>query len=146
MILFFLHHMERVLLANTIHYTIRGWPCRTTVGYRDGVGWQVIELRQSVFQLHDRTATISGRYSKGITMLSKQIVSVVDFGMALTDTSPVQPSSSVASASSTTYVAMAAPGSALHEINRRRVVLPVLQQMSTNLKTRYSNRPYVDTS
>ena len=79
-------------------------------------------------------------------MLSKQIVSVVDFGMALTDTSPVQPSNSVASASSTTYVAMAAPGSALHEINRRRVVLPVLQQMSTNLKTRYSNRPYVDTS
>ena len=54
------------------------WPYRTTVGYRDGPGWQVIELCQSVFQLDEREAPLDAGYKKLITLLSKKIISLVD--------------------------------------------------------------------
>lgn len=41
-------------------YTIDQWPYRTTVGYLDGQGWQVLELCQSVFQLDERELAIPG--------------------------------------------------------------------------------------
>ena len=62
------------------------WPYRTTLGFRDNLGWQVIELRQSVFQLDDREAAINPPYLCLLTLLSKNIVSVADFGMVLTST------------------------------------------------------------
>ena len=96
------------------HYTISDWPYRTTVGYRDGVGWQVIELCQSVFQLDDRAAPISGGYNQLITLLSKDVVSIVDFGMAMSGVSAVQPVIPAASASSGGGSAMTDSGGALH--------------------------------
>ena len=59
---------------------------RTTLGFRDDLGWQVIELCQSVFQLDEREAVISPPYQCLLTLLSKNIVSVADFGMVLTST------------------------------------------------------------
>ena len=96
------------------HYTISDWPYRTTVGYRDGVGWQVIELCQSVFQLDDRAAPISGGYNQLITLLSKDVVSIVDFGMAMSGVSASQPVIPATSASSGGDSAMTDPGGALH--------------------------------
>ena len=54
------------------NHTIDEWPYRTTVGYHDSHGWQVIELCQSVFQLDDRAAPVSGGYRKLVTLLSKR--------------------------------------------------------------------------
>ena len=64
------------------NHTIDEWPYRTTVAYRDGQGWQVIELCQSVFQLDEREAPLEG-FNKLITLLSKNIISLVDFGMVM---------------------------------------------------------------
>ena len=46
------------------NHTIDEWPYRTTVGYRDGPGWQVIELCQSVFQLDEREAPLDAGYTR----------------------------------------------------------------------------------
>ena len=62
------------------------WPYRTTLGFRDNLGWQVIELCQSVFQLDEREAAINPPYQCLLTLLLKNIVSVADFGMVLTST------------------------------------------------------------
>ena len=116
------------------HYTISNWPYRTTVGYRDGVGWQVIELCQSVFQLDDRAAPISGGYSKLITILSKKVVSIVDFGMAMTDTSPVQPSNPTASASCASDAATTGVGGALHGLGGAQQTTGVAASATTGTK------------
>ena len=110
------------------HYTISDWPYRTTVGYRDGVGWQVIELCQSVFQLDDRAG-----FSKLLTILSKQVVSIVDFGMAMTDTSPVQPSNPTASASSVSDVPMTGAGGALHGLGGAQRMTGVTASATTSV-------------
>ena len=60
------------------------WPYRTTLGFRDHHGWQVIELCQSVFQLDDREAVIDPPFQRLLTLLSKKVVSAVDFGMVVT--------------------------------------------------------------
>ena len=60
------------------------WPYRTTLGFRDHHGWQVIELCQSVFQLDERKAMIDPLFQRLLTLLSKNIVSVADFGMVVT--------------------------------------------------------------
>ena len=60
------------------------WPYRTTPGFRDDLGWQVIELCQSAFQLDEREAAINPLYQCLLTLLSKNLVSVADFGMVLT--------------------------------------------------------------
>ena len=62
------------------------WPYRTTLGFGDNIGWQVIELRHSVFQLDERAAANNPPYQRLLTLLSKDIVSVADFGMVLTST------------------------------------------------------------
>ena len=115
------------------HYTIHDWPYRTRVGYRDGVGWQVIELCQSVFQLDDRAAPISGGYSKLLTILSKQVVSIVDFGMTMTDTSPVQPGNPTASASSVSDVPMTGAGGALHGLGGAQQMTGVAASATTSV-------------
>ena len=114
------------------HYTISDWPYRTTVGYRDGVGWQVIELCQSVFQLDDRAAPISGGYSKLLTMLSKQIVSIVDFGMAMTNISPVQPSKPRASVPSMSDSPMTGGDGALHGLGGAQQLTGVAASATTS--------------
>ncbi len=65
------------------NHTIDEWPYRTTVGYRDDQGWQILELCQFVFQLDEREAPIDGGYKKLVTLLSKNIISLVDFGMVM---------------------------------------------------------------
>ena len=60
------------------------WPYRTTLGFRDHIGWQVIELCQSVFQLDDREAVINPPYQRLLTLLSKNVISVAEFGMVVT--------------------------------------------------------------
>ena len=60
------------------NHTIHEWPYRTTVGYHDTHGWQVLELCESVFQLDERATPISGGYWKLVTLLSKNIISVVE--------------------------------------------------------------------
>ena len=92
----------------------------------------MIELCQSVFQLDDRAAPISGGYSKLLTMLSKQVVSIVDFGMAMTDTSPVQPGNPTASASSVSDVPMTGTGGALHGVGGAQQMTGVAASATTS--------------
>ena len=113
------------------HYTISDWPYRTTIGYRDGVGWQVIELCQSVFQLDDRAAPISGGYNQLITVLSKDVVSIVDFGMVMSGVSAVQPVIPEASASSGGGSAMTDSGGALHGLGGAQQTTSVLSSGAT---------------
>ena len=113
------------------HYTISDWPYRTTIGYRDGVGWQVIELCQSVFQLDDRAASISGGYNQLITVLSKDVVSIVDFGMVMSGVSAVQPVIPEASASSGGGSAMTDSGGALHGLGGAQQTTSVLSSGAT---------------
>ena len=113
------------------HYTISDWPERTTIGYRDGVGWQVIELCQSVFQLDDRAAPISGGYNQLITVLSKDVVSIVDFGMVMSGVSAVQPVIPEASASSGGTSAMTDSGGALHGLGGAQQTTSVLSSGAT---------------
>ena len=88
------------------NHTIDEWPYRTTVGYRDGQGWQVIELCQSVFRLDEREAPLDGSYKKLITLLSKKIISLVDFGMVMNSLVTADASDSSASAPSQPDVEM----------------------------------------
>ena len=113
------------------HYTISDWPYRTTIGYRDGVGWQVIELCQSVFQRDDRAAPISGGYNQLITVLSKDVVSIVDFGMVMSGVSAVQPVIPEASASSGGGSAMTDSGGALHGLGGAQQTTSVLSSGAT---------------
>ena len=86
-------HFVDVLKNHTLE-----WPYRTTVGYRDDQGWQILELCQSVFQLDEREAPIDGGYKKLVTLLSKKIISLVDFGMVINSTAVAGTSGSSASA------------------------------------------------
>ena len=113
------------------HYTISDWPYRTTIGYRDGVGWQVIELCQSVFQLDDRAAPISGGYNQLVTVLSKDVVSIVDFGMVMSGVSAVQPVIPEASASSGGSSAMTDSGGTLHGLGGAQQTTSVLSSGAT---------------
>ena len=98
-------------------YTIDQWPYRTTVGYLDGQGWQVLELCQSVFQLDEREAAIPGGYGKLVTLLSKEIIAVTDFGMFVNGPAIVETTSASASATANPDVEMSggSTGGALHE-------------------------------
>ena len=80
------------------NHTIDEWPYRTTVGYRDDQGWQILELCQSVFQLDEREAPIAGGYKKLVTLLSKKILSLVDFGMVMISLAVAEQSGSSATA------------------------------------------------
>ena len=80
------------------NHTIDEWPYRTTVGYHDAHGWQVLELCQIVFQLDERAAPISGGYRKLVTLLSKNIIPIVDFGMVMNSAVNVESTGSSASA------------------------------------------------
>ena len=99
------------------NHTIDEWPYRTTVGYRDGPGWQVIELCQSVFQLDEREAPLDGGYKKLITLLSKKIISLVDFGMVMNSPVTADAPGSSAAAPSQPDVEMTgrASGGVVHE-------------------------------
>ena len=80
------------------NHTIDEWPYRTTVGYRDDQGWQILKLCQSVFQLDEREASMGGGYKKLVTLLSKKIISLVDFGMVMNSPAIAETSGSSASA------------------------------------------------
>ena len=61
------------------------WPYCTTLGLHDTRGWEVIELCEKIFDMQDHAAPVPGTYSRLLTILSKSILSVSDFGMIITD-------------------------------------------------------------
>ena len=44
----------------TTDYLVTEWPYRTTVGFHDTHGWEVIELCERLFPMENRAATIQG--------------------------------------------------------------------------------------
>ena len=61
------------------------WPYRTTVAYHDTQGWQVIELCEKLFNMDERAAPITGSYARLLTILSKEVLTVSQFGMVISD-------------------------------------------------------------
>ena len=70
----------------TTDYLVVDWPYRTTLGHHDIRGWEVIELCEKIFPMDDRSAAIDGNYTRLLTILSKTVMSVADFGMVVTET------------------------------------------------------------
>ena len=69
----------------TTDYLVTEWPYRTTLGYHDIRGWEVIELCEKIFPMPDRSASISGNYARLLTILSKTVMSVDEFGMVISE-------------------------------------------------------------
>ena len=69
----------------TQRYLVTEWPYRTTVAMHDTMGWQVIELCEKLFTMDERAAPITGSYSRLLTILSKVVLAVSDFGMVISD-------------------------------------------------------------
>ena len=61
------------------------WPYRTTVGFHDTRGWEVIELCEKLFDMENRAAALPGKYQRLLTILSKSVLNVADFGMVILD-------------------------------------------------------------
>ena len=61
------------------------WPYRTTVGFHDTRGWEVIELCERLFPMENRAAALPGKYQRLLTILSKSVLNVADFGMVILD-------------------------------------------------------------
>jgi hypothetical protein len=74
----------------TTDYLVSEWPFRTTVGFHDTRGWEVIELCERLFSMEDRAAAVQGNYKKLLTILSKDVMSVADFGMVITESIGVE--------------------------------------------------------
>ena len=70
----------------TTDYLVVDWPFRTTLGHHDIRVWEVIELCERIFPMDDRSAAIGGNYTRLLTILSKTVMSVADFGMVVTET------------------------------------------------------------
>ena len=62
--------------------------------FHDTRGWEVIELCEGLFRMENRAAAIQGNYQKLLTILSKDVMSVADFGMVISDTTDVASGSS----------------------------------------------------
>ena len=69
----------------TSDYLVTEWPYRTTVGFHDIHGWEVIELCECLFPMEDRAAAVQGNYQKLLTILSKDVMNVADLGMVITE-------------------------------------------------------------
>ena len=69
----------------TREYLVVEWPYRTTVALHDTLGWQVIELCEKLFTMDERAAPITGNYSRLLTILSKEVISISQFGMVISD-------------------------------------------------------------
>ena len=70
------------------------FPFRTTIGYNDSRGWEVIELCERVFPLQDKAAKITGRYQNLFTLASRAVLVPSDFGLVVLDSEPSRTSSS----------------------------------------------------
>ena len=67
-------------------YLVVDWPYRTTLAYHDIRGWEVIELCERWFPMSDRAAPIvEGGYRRLLTLLSKSVLSIADFGMVISE-------------------------------------------------------------
>ena len=82
----------QVCSSNAVHfidatkrYMVTDWPYRTTVAYHDTQGWQVIELCEKLFNMDERAAPITGNYARLLTILSKEVLTVSEFGMVISD-------------------------------------------------------------
>ena len=124
------------------------WPYRTTLGFRDHLGWQVIELCQSVFQLDEREAVIDPPFQRWLTLLSKNIVSVVDFGMVVT-TPTVDVAAGSSDAMETTEPAVSATaGGAEHGLGgaqQQQHVEPAVPVSRPAVPTSVAIQPSADT-
>ena len=69
----------------TTDYLVVEWPYRTTVGFHDTRGWEVIELCEKLFDMENRAAALPSRYQRLLTILSKSVLNVADFGMVILD-------------------------------------------------------------
>ena len=70
----------------TSDYLVVDWPYRTTLAYHDIRGWEVIELCERWFPMSDRAAPIvEGGYRRLLTLLSKSVLSIADFGMVISE-------------------------------------------------------------
>ena len=69
----------------TTDYLVTEWPFRTTVGYNDSRGWEVIELCERLFTMDERAAPVKGNYQKLLTVLSKTVIPIAEFGMVSRD-------------------------------------------------------------
>ena len=69
----------------TAKYLVTEWPYRTTVAYHDTHGWQVIELCEKLFSMDERAGPITGNYARLLTVLSKDVLTVSQFGMVISD-------------------------------------------------------------
>ena len=70
----------------TSDYLVVDWPYRTTLAYHDVRGWEVIELCERLFPMSDRAAPIvEGGYRRLLTLLSKSVLSIADFGMVISE-------------------------------------------------------------
>ena len=70
----------------TSDYLVVDWPYRTTLAYHDIRGWEVIELCERLFPMSDRAAPIvEGGYRRLLTLLSKSVLSIADFGMVISE-------------------------------------------------------------
>jgi hypothetical protein len=74
----------------TTRYLVTEWPYRTTVAYHDTHGWQVIELCEKLFNMDERAAPITGSYARLLTILSKEVLTVSQFGMVISDAQFIQ--------------------------------------------------------
>eukprot|EP00435_Cladocopium_sp_Y103_P016385 s4405_g4.t1 len=66
-------------------YIVTEWPYRTTVGFHDTRGWEIIELCEKLFPMENRSAAVPGNYQRLLTILSKEVLNVSDFGMVVID-------------------------------------------------------------
>ena len=80
------------------------WPYRTTLGYHDARGWEFIELCEKIFPMSDRSAPISGKYARLLTILSKTVMSVDAFGMVVSEPMVSESATSHASCSAVQHV------------------------------------------
>eukprot|EP00435_Cladocopium_sp_Y103_P033238 s948_g8.t1 len=69
----------------TQKYLVTQWPYRTTVAFHDTRGWEVVELCEKLFSMDERAAPITGSYARLLTILSKDVLTVSEFGMVISD-------------------------------------------------------------
>ena len=76
----------RHFIDATTDFLVLDWPCRTTIAYHDIRGWEVIELCERLFPMVEKAAPIvEGGYQRLLTLLSKNVLSIADFGMVISE-------------------------------------------------------------
>eukprot|EP00435_Cladocopium_sp_Y103_P066396 s333_g28.t1 len=62
------------------------WPYRTTIAWSEKEGWCVLELCEKIFDMNERSKPIGQPYKSLLTIVTKNVYTVDQFGMVLSDT------------------------------------------------------------